>query len=411
MRETAQKMYDLAPDQKRRRTDVMRSVRLTQAFQSMLGHEDPVIALVETWSLTVRLVDYFQTGHGQTLYGDHQDVVIGAAKRLEADIEQIGQQFLSENKFAQARKQVEQFARRQPINEAFSNLVTYATAARPGEPSPFADIVSIPMAPLAAMQGVDRTASAIYGVRDSMERISDIAHDFPESVRWHLLLLLMDLEEAETVKSLVNSASALSESSVKLAATTETLPKELRRDALALVEAIDDRQKNIQITLDKAEATTAAIDKGFVTARDTIEKTAQTAESIHQMAEEWGSAAKATNDLIQSVRQWRDSKPKTEAGPTTTVQDYQETLQRVTNATDELQVLVADVRGLIESSALTARIDELNGCLVSAVDRSAVQAGELTDHIAWRLVQLSAVIALAVLGCKFLAVRLLRRQG
>ena len=79
MHETTQRMYELDPGLKRRRTEVIKSIRLAQAFQSVLAHEDPVIAFVETWGLTVRVVDYFQAGHGQALYGAHQDVVIGAA--------------------------------------------------------------------------------------------------------------------------------------------------------------------------------------------------------------------------------------------------------------------------------------------------------------------------------------------
>jgi len=400
MQETTQRMYELAPDLKNRRTEVIKSVRLAQAYQSMLAHEDPLIAFVETWGLTVRLVDYFQSGHGRVLYGEHQKVVVKAAQQLETEIGQIGHKFLRPAEFEEAQKQVRQFARQQPINESYSNLVIHATAARPGEPSPFDNIVSIPMAPFTAMKGVDRTASAIYGVRSSMERISDITEDLPESVRWQLLLLLMDLEETEMVTSLLSSTSILSDSSVKLAAVTETLPKELRREASALIEEIDDRQKNIQVTLEKAEATAVALDKGFATAAETIEKTGQAAEAIDRMAQEWESATKATDDLIRSVRQWQDSKPQTSAKPPTTVQDYQETIQGVTKATNELQVLVADVRDLVESEALTGHIDELNGC-----------AAAVADHIAWRLIQVSGVIVLLILAYRFVSLRFLPRTG
>ena len=411
MRETAQTLYELAPDQQRKRTDVIKSIRLTQAFQSMLAHEDPVVAFVETWGLAVRLVDYFQTGHGQALYSEHHDVVVRAAKGLEMEIEEIGRKFLSEEEFEDARTQVTQFARQQPMNESFSNLIVYATAVRPGEPSPFAGIVSIPMAPFTAMKGVDRTASAIYGVRGSMERMSDIVDDLPESVRWQLLLLLMDLEEVEAVKSLLNSASTFSESSVRLAAMTEALPEELRRQASALVEEIDGSQKNTQVTLDKAEATATAFDKSLVTAQGTLEKAGQTAEGISQMAQEWESAIEATDDLIKSVKQWSDSKPKKAAGQAPTVQDYQETIRDVAHATNELRALVVDARDLTESEALTARIGELNGCAVAVVDRSAVQARGLADHIAWRLIQLAGVIALLALAYRFVSLYFLTKLG
>jgi len=267
------------------------------------------------------------------------------------------------------------------------------------------------MAPFTAMKGVDRTASAIYGVRGSMERMSDIVDDLPESVRWQLLLLLMDLEEVEAVKSLLNSASTFSESSVRLAAMTEALPEELRRQASALVEEIDGSQKNTQVTLDKAETTATAFDKSLVTAQGTLEKAGQTAEGISQMAQEWESAIEATDDLIKSVKQWSDSKPKKAAGQAPTVQDYQETIRDVTHATNELRALIIDARDLTESEALTARIGELNGCAVAVVDRSAVQARGLTDHIAWRLIQLAGVIALLALAYRFVSLYFLTKPG
>jgi hypothetical protein len=411
MRETAQRLYELAPDRKRKRTDVIKSVRLTQAFQSMLAHEDPVVAFVETWGLVVRVIDYFETGHGQALYGEHHAVMVHAAERLRTEIEEIGRKFLNEEEFEASRTRIRQFARQEPINESFSNLIVYATATRPGQPSPFADIVSIPMAPFTAMKGVDRTASAIYSARGSMERMSDIVDDFPESVRWQLLLLLMDLEEVEAVQSFLNSASTLSESSMRVAAMTEALPEELRRQASVLIEEIDGRQKNMQATLDKAEATAAALDKSFATAQDALEKAGQTAEAINRMAQEWESATKATDDLIESVRQWRDSKPKTTAGPARTIEDYQEVIRDVTNATNELRALVVDARDLTESEALTARIDELNGSVAAVVDRSAVHARGLADHIAWRLIQIAGVIALLALAYRFVSFHFLTKPG
>jgi hypothetical protein len=129
------------------------------------------------------------------------------------------------------------------------------------------------------------------------------------------------------------------------------------------------------------------------------------------MAQEWESAIKATGDLIKSVKQRPDAEPKKAAGPATTVQDYQETVHGITKATTELQVLVTEVRDFIESEALTTRIDELNGCMVGAVDRSALQARGLTDHIAWRLVQLSGVIAAIVLVYRFVVTRLRASPG
>lgn len=409
LRETSQTLRELDPELGMRRSDVIRNLRFTQAMQTMLDQQDPITAFLETWGLTIRLVDYFKTGYGQKLFGEHQAIVINAFERIERNIQSVGRGILSEKEFDETSQELRGFARRHPVNETFSNLLIYATVARPGEPSRFDDLLSVPLAPFTAMKGVDRTASAIYGVKESVKQTADVIDALPESARWESLMLLADMQDTEVVKSLLTSASTFSQSSARLADIAEDLPKEMREQASILIKEIDDRQANLQQTLDKTKETSAALDHSLSEARATIEAISQIATAVTTTAEQWQLAATATDDLIRSVRQWRDSAPEKPAQQSTTVQDYQETIQDVTKATSELQVLIADVRDLIQSEALTARINEVNGCAEAVIDRSATQAHGLADHITWQLMQLAGVITLLALMFRFVSAHLLRR--
>ena len=73
-----------------------------------------------------------------------------------------------------------------------------------GKPNPFSSALSIPMAPFTALKGVDRTAGAIHSVGRSVEHISDIIEELPESARWQLLLLLLEMGDTEVVKTVVS---------------------------------------------------------------------------------------------------------------------------------------------------------------------------------------------------------------
>jgi hypothetical protein len=393
----------LLPGVRTQRTNLLQRARLSQGFSAMLEQKDPIIAFVETWGLCVRYRIYMKEGEGSKLFGEHQYVAVVAAERIEQRIEQIGREFLKEDIFLETREQVQNFARQNPITGTFSNVIIFATEARPGQPSAFDNVLSIPMAPFSAMKGVDRTATAISDARGSLDRISDVVQDLPESARWQLLLLLLEMEDIEAVKIILTSMTKLSDSSVKLADSAEKLPEKLREQISILVEDIDSKQANIQTTLEQGEKTAIAVDKAFSTAGQTIETTGQAAKNVDEAAEGWENAVDATSELVQLIRQWIDEMPKKEPSEKTSVSDYKDTARGVTDAANELRSLVTDVRGLLESEALSGHIEDVNNRVVGALDQSAVNAQSVTDHITWRIIQLAGVIFVMALLYRFVA--------
>ncbi len=400
LRETSTRIQQEEPDRKIRQSDLIKNVRLTQAYSTMLAQYDPIVAFLEVWGLTVRLRLYVESGQGSTLYGDHQELVVETMRRIESKIEDIGRNFMGAEEFSDAQRQILRFAEQHPVQESFSNLVIYATQARPGQPPPFAEVIAIPMAPFTALRGVDRTASAIFSVRQSMDRITDVVEQLPESVRWELMLLLMELDDAPVVESLLTSVSTLSESSARFADTAEKLPHDLREQASVLVKEIDEKQANAQATLEKTERAAVAIEQSLAAAKSTFEQVGLAAQTIKETAREWESAVGATSGLVTDVTQWSQGRPEKDPNNTTSVKDYQATLQSVNESATELRALLADARDLVESRSLTARIAEVDSL-----------ADKLTARVFWRLVQLAAVIFALTLAYRLVLLRFRARGG
>ena len=410
-RDVGDQLGELSPNAKTKRLTLVMRLRFREAFYTMLGQDDPVLALLETWGLGLRLKDYFEVGEGRSLYGEHTGIALAFATDLEARLEQIGAKFLGESSFEETRENLKSFAARNPIRTRFTSLIVYATEARPGQTMPFADVAAIPMAPLKALEGVDRTASAIYGVQSSMDRFSAIVDDMPESVRWQLLLLLMDMEDTEIVKAMLTSMPQVSDSSARLADTAEQLPKTLREQTSVLIEEIDAKQANLQTTIDKVQETTLALEKAFAAAQKTVESTARTAESIRQTAHEWESAIGATGEFVEVIKQWRAETPKKkETSASVTVNDYKETVQGVTLAADELKSLVAEVREMLDSGVLTAHVRDVNDRVIGVVDRTAIRADGFTDHVFWRSTQFSGIVFVLALVYRFVSTRVVGRR-
>jgi hypothetical protein len=385
IRSTAQVLRELDPSLGNRRSDMMRNVRLTQAFHILVGKKDPMVELLEMWALTVRLQDYFTSGDGRELFGTHQGVAIQAAERMRTQVENIAESVFAEKGFTETRDEIIRFAELHPIDQSYSNLMVYVTQTHEGEPSPFEEVLNIPMAPFKAIQGVDRTATAIHGVQESIKRSASVVEDLPESTRWQLLLLLEDMEKAEVVKSVLADTHTFSQSSARIAERVDTLPAELREQASLLIADIDERQANLQQTLEKVELTAAALDRGLNTAHKAFETLGHTAGDVTATAAEWQLAMTATDELVTSIRQWSDSKPPPHPDkPVVTVKDYQATIQDVSQVVAKLQILL---------------------------DSSTGQGRKLVNHITWRLILLAGAIALMIMSCRSMTQYWLKKKG
>ncbi|MBW7989816.1 MAG: hypothetical protein FVQ84_07360 [Planctomycetes bacterium] len=388
-KEIAAELYTLSPTARMQKTTLLGMARIVSALHSMLDQEDPIVSLIDTWSLCVRMTQYFETGEGSRLFGDHQDKAIKSTKQIELEIEQIGKKFLSEAVFRDTREYIHTFARANPIRGTFSNMVVYATEIKEGETSYLTSVIDIPMAPFKAMGGVDRTATAIHRFTDKARDFSDVVEAFPESARWQLLLLLYDLEETEMAKSFLASLSEFSQSSARIADSTEKLPKQLREQTSILIEEIDSRQKNLQTTLDKAEKTAAIVERSITKADEVADSFGRTANSVNEAATAWDKAAEATNLALKEFSRMKPARKDPNSKASFNINDYRDTAEAVAVTANDLRTLMAEFREFITS-------DDLAG--------SSFAAQKWTNHLAWRIVQLVLTIFVLALVYRIVVV-------
>ncbi len=349
---------------------LLASVRLSQAFHVMLEQDDPLIAFIEGWGLSRRMTRYFVDGEGSILHGDKRQTMIDASKKVEAEIEQIGRRFLDQETFDEMQVLIENFVNQNPIKGSFVNLIEYAVETVPGEPSPFSRVISIPMAPFKAVQGVDRTASSIYGVRNSMERFTTMMADLPETTRWQLMLLLLDMKDVDAVKEFLDNMAMLSESSSKMAATLDGYPEKIQQQMSALMQEIDAKQTNVQATLQKAQDAAVAVEKATSQIKETIASANSAVKDINQTMLAWTDAADATTGALSIIKGWTDAPRQ---GPSTfKITDYRDVASETARAAGELRTLLA----------------QANGKLDAAIDR-----------ITWRCVQI--ILLLFTLGAVY----------
>ncbi len=340
----------------------MRS-KMLQGLYAMSQQDDALIAFIDVWALCVRFRIFLEEGDGSKLYGINQPVAVDTAKRIESHIMDIGRLFLSENTFQATEKSVNDFARKNSIRVNFSNVVIYATETKEGGKTPFEAIVSIPMAPFRGMEGVERTAAAVGRFTDTADRFSDIIADLPESSRIQLLLFLYELEETELAKTLTSSTAKLSDSSVRLADSSEKFPLLMREQLSLLLDEIDTKQANLQLTLVQADQTAESIRIALEKVKEGADSIGAAAKTVTETADAWRDAASATGDAVKEIVKL---KPAEGADPSAAGgQNIQEMAGKIAEAASEIRAAVEDLKQL--SGALVWHIVEVIAAILAAV--------------------------------------------
>jgi hypothetical protein len=357
LRQVANELNERVPGTRTEKMTLQMRARMVQGLNAMLSNDDSIVAFIETWAMCTRFRMYLDEGEGIKLFGDAHQVTLDGSKRLEAEIQRIGSIFLKEDVFEATRKNVTEFAHNNPIKGAFSNVIVYATEVQKGQTNPFVSALKIPMTPFRAIEGVDRTASAINRFSDTADRFSNVVEELPESSRWQLQLLLLDLEETDMTKSFLNSLTQVSESSARLEKTAEQLPRRLREQLTQFVEDVDKRQANLQQTLQQAEKTSLALN----TTLEKLDKTAgsfnATAKDITETARAWENAANATGQVVEGFNKL---KPPPQTGESSfDIKDYRDTAEQTSLAANNIEALLIQLDDLLESRRYNSALNDL----------------------------------------------------
>jgi len=168
---------ELQPDFKTRKMSLIHRTRFRQALNTMLERDDPIEAFIETWALSVRITNHFKDGEGKNIFGEHQHIAVTSSEKLQTEIERIGKIFLKNKTYIETQSKINKFAQTNPITGNFSNTIVFVTKVKPGEQRLFEDVINLPLSPFKAMGSVDRTASAIYGLKESADHVADVAEE------------------------------------------------------------------------------------------------------------------------------------------------------------------------------------------------------------------------------------------
>ena len=381
VKNVSDELDELMPDAENHKKTLHLRDNTISACRTMLEQKDPQAAFVDSWVLAVRLVEYLDSGQGSDLFGKYQSLVVDAAGQIQEHIERIGREFFHTKIFITTRDKVYEFSRTHPIGKRYAEAVVFATEAKDGQPSPFEGILTLPLVPFKVVEGATQGVTGVHKLSGAADHFSDVVEELPESTRWQLLLLLYDMEKTDTVKAALANMNEFAESSSRLADSAEKLPVQLRQELSALIQEIDDKQTNLQTTLEKTGKTAAAIER--------------TGNSLNQAATSWENAAAATKEALAEVGKIKPQVKDADAKPSFNINDYRDTAETVSQTVSKMQELTVEVHKLIESEQLS---------------QYSLMPRKITNLLAWRLAQLTILTFVLALVYRILVVRFVNRS-
>jgi hypothetical protein len=384
---TGDRIAAATADREVRRRTLLWRLRMLPLVETALAVGEPRQSYLGLLTLAVTQNDYLSEGEGRALFGPEQPLAVAEAERLEADARTVGAAFLTARDLERVLAEVERLAARHPIRGVFQAEAVVAGFEAADSRGTFRWVLDVPMAPFRALEGVDEGARAIFAFNQTARRFSDVVARLPEVMRWHVELLLYDVEDRETVVSGRESFALLAESAERFSQSAERLPAELRGESEAL---LADARESL------AEVST------------TLERTSAVSKELVVLAERAESAAEAWRAVVSEVRgpagEPGAAAPEAERRPFD-ILDYERTAARIETAAGELRGLVAELRLLGESPGLEGSARTLG----AAVDDARRAGRELVDLATRRALLLLAALFVGLSAWRRLETWLARR--
>jgi len=344
-----------------RRRALLWGLRLGPAVQEAAFHPNPRAGYVQMLTVAVMMRRYLTAGDGRSLFGESQPIAVTTAETLEEDALAIGARFLTAAELAAVKREVDGLAERYPIQGTQFSLVR---ARQAGQAIPasnaLTEVITLPLAPFRALQGVDTGAAAIRDFNQTARRFSTVVAGLPEEVRGEMRLLFFDAEELQSVQQGLAAFELAAASAERASLAIETLPADLRA-------ALDQELRGL---LEQSQGTIG-----------------QASEAVAQARELAGPLQETATQLREASALWREILgPQTPRGPDDRpfdVREWEAAARAIGTTAAELRGLAGELQGLSGSAGL--------------------------DRLFWRAVALLVVLFALLLAYRVLASRLVRR--
>jgi len=303
---------------------------------------NPTANLLDFVSLTVLMRSALEERAPEAVPPGSLDVCLDASRLIETNAWKLAGGVFTPGQLNQLRSAIERwhaenqamgtsfFARPQELASAIRE-----TGRRQGQQGSIFSLVG-----LDPMSGLDPAVREVTRTRLFAERALFAAERMPRLLRWQTDLLSEQLLSQEQVGAALQSADRLSRAAESLSQTAALLPNRITDERKAILDALDAQEGKLQglsaqvgQTLTDGEKMSASLNTTLIT--------------FNALMKRFGVGEPST------------SPPDTNSPPFN-ILDYARTAEQVAAMAQQLDLLIKDASGTVETPALDKRIAELN---------------------------------------------------
>jgi len=428
-----------------RRAAVLWRVRMISECRSAADESDARASLLDLWVLCQRMLDYFTTGDGKSLFGVHQEIAREAATVIHEAFERLARQSVLEDSFESLRSRVVAYAREHPIEGQFAGPSAEDLSDSAEGTGLLDAVVGIPLSPLTTLWKIGRTQESVHNVSVSMDRFTNIVKDFPANTRWQAQLLAMNLEEMPAVSETITSLKQFSDSSARFTQVMDNMPRKVREEAEELLDRLETSQPEIRTTMGEVQNTFALVQSTNHDIQDTIAEANRSVAGVQDASAALEKAANAVTITTKEILKFVPAAMKDESGQiigrprnpkvrtdsenevktnetapassdrTTVQEDTSFSFQAVTasanalgRTSEDLNRLLADLRDFLDDKTFSNEVGALDQQLRRSIDSTGLRVEGIVDHIAKRSAQLLLLLFALVVTYRIISTRLPR---
>lgn len=404
----ARKISIKTGDRELRRKMILWQLRTMQACRRTLQLPDPRWAFLDLWTLAYQTKLYVEKGAGKELLGPQAPIAVDALKKVLRKIEASAQAVLPPNRLREITEAARLWAEENPIAD---DTVSARPSPSRDTSGAFDAILGVPAGVFSFGGGVKETAQAVEDVARVANHAVGAVEALPQTVRWETELFLFTLAEDETIQKLVKDADKGAEAVARVADTVEQLPQRVKETIRDVEAAQPEFRKTLaegRGIVELAQATVDRASQNIDKLQETFPSVERTTANAKEAGQAWEGAFAQLNLLVHRPKD--PNEPPRPPAPPFDIKEAARTAEWATKAAGEVKETVIELRRIVEGQGLDERLAQVEGTTQSALDKTVARAEDLIDRVTWRAIIVIIVFFVALLGYRFAAVLVPRRE-
>jgi len=224
--ETADSIIAGSTDPRIRREALVWKLDAVPAMREAIFRPDALGALFDSAAFAAQMVNYFESGRGRELLGDHADTALEAALWIQSYLSETAIELTVDGSISIGESFIDDWAAEHPIEGSIAGRETVLNHVTE-------------LKRKAGLGGMKLVGSVAVTLDDLGRRIEVYSDQLLRQWRWQVELIAMDLEIEYGAHPTIAGLPALMESVNHALKVTETLPELVGREREAAIAAID----------------------------------------------------------------------------------------------------------------------------------------------------------------------------